>query len=343
MITLWLPESSSVAHAKQCIVESGRSTIATTHNGSFRLVSGRGLEMKNDDKVERYALPGDPQRVYACLKLRKTVVDISNSFEAIFPPANTTISALPSAITVQFAATTDTSQHYEIYVRTDRSEIVEGTMSCEGKSLLFTPVQCLQYNRSYVVHVDSERGDVEWVFTIAPLPSLRMLVKCLHRCSTVSHDNNGHSHHDHHEHDVPDRSSLINLSRQSPALYAELLQLIVKRFKVQEHTIWKIVATKSDGLTHAVTDDRDVGELNDFYSLAVSVDINIPSPPDPPAGTTQPLKSTQLNSAQFNSIQLNSTQTQINTHHLPYLPHNLPHNNTQGNPCKYDPITRPWA
>ena len=277
IITLWLPESSDVGHAKQCIVESGRSMIATTYK-DFRLISGLGLEMKNDDKVEEYTLVGDSQRVYACLKLRKTAMDICNSFETIFPSANTTVSASPSAITVGFVETTDLMQNYEIYMRTDRSEIVEGTMSWEGKKLLFTPVQSLQYNRSYVVHVDSESGDFEWLFSIAALPSLRLFVKCVHRGLSVSND--------HHESDARDRSSLINIPRQSPALYTELLQLIAKRFNVEVQTIWKLVATTSEGAMHEVRSDRDVGELNEFYCLVVSVDTNIPSPPVPPTGIT---------------------------------------------------------
>jgi hypothetical protein len=48
-ITLWLPEDSTVAFAKQCIIQSNRSTIAVS-NDSFRLVC-RGKEMKNEEKV----------------------------------------------------------------------------------------------------------------------------------------------------------------------------------------------------------------------------------------------------------------------------------------------------
>ena len=195
VITLWLPESSTVAHAKQCIVESGRSTIATKHNASFRLISSLGLEMKNENKVEDYALGGDSQRVYSVLKLCKGMAarDISNNFESMFPPANTTISSLPTKITVQCLDTTDPSQNYEIYMRTDRSEIVEGTMSWEGTNLVFTPAHYLQYNRSYVVHVDSVEGDFEWMFSIASLLPLRLFVN-------------------YHENDVRVRSSLSTSS-----------------------------------------------------------------------------------------------------------------------------------
>ena len=111
-VTLWLPEDSTVAFAKQCIIQSNRSTIAVS-NDSFRLVC-RGKEMKNEEKVGDHSKEGGGQRsVYACLKTVKLVtIDI----ESTNPAVNTTVSTVPRVVSVQLALPVDPDDQYVVRV-----------------------------------------------------------------------------------------------------------------------------------------------------------------------------------------------------------------------------------